>query len=53
MEEVDAWHVVALVSLYARRQLVIVTFIIVLQPVITRGRDDPRYGFAVDACRDE
>lgn len=45
--------VVALLSLYARRRLVILAFIIVLRPVITRGRGDPRYGFAVVTHRDE
>jgi len=50
---INAWPVVALVSLYARRRLVILAFIIVLRPVITRGRGDPRYEFAVVTRRDE
>lgn len=53
MEEVNAWPVVALVSFYARRRLIIPAFIIVLRPVITRGRGDPQYEFAVVTRRDE
>lgn len=49
----NAWPVVALVSLYALRRLVSLAFIIILRPVITRGRDDPRYGFDVVTRRDE
>lgn len=49
----NAWPVVAHMSLYARRRLVILAFIIVLRPVITRGRGDSRYGFAVVTRRDE
>lgn len=49
----NAWPVVALVSLYALRRLVILAFIIILRSVITCGRDDPRYGFDVVTRRDE
>lgn len=53
MEEVNAWPVVAFVFLYSRRRLVILAFIIVLWSVITRGRGDPRCGFAVVTRCDE